>query len=313
MKSIAIALITAVILDLCCGELPASIHPVAWMGKWISWTSQRCLRIAETNHAGRFLGGMLLTLVGLAVFCIPCYFLTSLVRPLHWASEGVLLGLLLRPVFTLRGLLNAAEEIKAALSRCDLNEARRLTSWHLVSRDTSALSESQIASAVIESVSENLTDSFIAPLTAFLIGGLPLAWGYRLINTADTMIGYHTEKWEYIGKFAARFDDLLSGIPSRAAGIFLCLAAGLSGKDMKAGFRGMIHEHGRFESPNAGWTIAAIAGLLHIRLEKVGCYHTNDTGNPPDQKAIEETCHVTRIAGGLCLITLLLICLGIIL
>lgn len=307
MKLQLTALLTAILLDTLAGEPPSLIHPVVWMGKWIGFFSRRSFRVPAKSHGRRFAAGAALMIGGLALFCLPLWALSHWIMNLPWLYAGILSGLLLKPVFTLRGLIRAGAEIGSALQSGNLAEARRLTGWHLVSRDTSHLTPAQISSAAVESVAENLTDSFVSPLLFFLAGGLPFAWGYRLVNTADAMIGYHSPKWEWIGKFAARLDDLLNWIPARICGVLICLAAAFTHEEVKKGFQTMFNQHRRFESPNAGWTIAAIAGVLDVRLEKVGCYVANDQGHAPDSADISKANRTITMAAALSVILMAII------
>jgi adenosylcobinamide-phosphate synthase len=182
------------------------------------------------------------------------------------------MALLLKPVFAYRNLRRAVSEVAAALARDDLVEARRLTGWHLVSRDTSQLSEAEVAGAAIESLAENVTDSVTAPLLAFAVGGLPAAWGYRLVNTADAMWGYRSPEFEWLGKFPARLDDLLNWLPARLTGWLIVVAAWLTGADGERAGQTMLAQHHRVTSPNAGWTMSAMAGALNVTLSKRGVY-----------------------------------------
>lgn len=279
----AAALLIALLADTLIGkEPPAALHPVCWMGNWLRFASRRALGISAERRDLRFLSGVALILVGIALFAIPLFFLQ---RALHLAPpilEIVVTALLLKPMFTLSGLVRAGREIQSALNAGDLPEARRLTGYHLVSRDTSGLSSAEVVGAVIESLSENLTDSFFAPLFYFCLGGLPAAAAYRLVNTADAMIGYRDEKWEWIGKFAARLDDVLNFIPARICAITLGLAAPLSGGDGHAGFTALRRDRKRTASPNAGWTMSVTAGALGVVLRKNGCYVLNEHGREPD-------------------------------
>jgi adenosylcobinamide-phosphate synthase len=181
-------------------------------------------------------------------------------------------AVLLKSVLSLRRLLEAGREVEAALQAGDLPGARRLVSWHLVSRDTSALGAGHVASAAIESLAENLPDSYLAPLLAYAAGGLPLAWAYRFCNTADAMIGYHDARHEYVGKFAARLDDVLNWLPARLAGALLAVAAPAAGGEARRAWRTLHGQHTRTASPNAGWPMSAAAGGLQVRLEKPGHY-----------------------------------------
>jgi adenosylcobinamide-phosphate synthase len=212
-----------------------------------------------------------------------------------WA-HGIITGVLLKPMFAFRGLLKAGKEVQQALKDGDLANGRRLVAWHLVSRDTSQLSSQQVASATIESLAENLTDSLLAPLMCFALGGLPLAWFYRFANTADAMIGYRTAEFEYFGKFAARLDDVLNWLPARLAGLLVVVSAGLCRLDSKMAWKTMVTQHSRTSSPNAGWTMAAAAGALRVRLEKVDTYRLDGGEALPETEDIQRSIRLVSAA-----------------
>ena len=132
----------------------------------------------------------------------------------------------------------------------------------------------------MESVSENMTDSFSAPWLFFALFGLPGAVAYRAINTLDSMIGYRGE-YEFLGKVSARLDDLLNWIPARLTGLLLVLSSlFLPGQNAGGAWRTMWRDHSRTQSPNAGWTMSAMAGALGVELEKVGHYRLGDNTRP---------------------------------
>lgn len=289
-------LLSAVALDLTTPELPTALHPVGWMGRWIGFLSESALKIRPVRKFSRFLAGFALTLGGAILSAAFARWIDHLLAeiPVIWII--LFSALLLKPMFTLRGLTSAANEIETALTAGNLSEARRLTAWHLVSRDTSELSGSEIASCVIESLAENLTDSFFAPIFYFAIWGLPAAWVYRFINTADAMIGYRSEKWEQIGKTAARIDDILNLIPARIAALTLCFSGLLTGGNFHTGMAQLRTDRNNTESPNAGWTMAAAAGILGVRLEKKGSYVLNESGREPAAADIRSCIMLTRAA-----------------
>jgi adenosylcobinamide-phosphate synthase len=139
------------------------------------------------------------------------------------------------------------------------------------------LSPSLVAAAAIESLAENLVDSWVAPLLAYASFGLTGAYIYRAVNTADAMWGYRTERYEQLGKTAARLDDLLAFVPARLGALLLVLAGG-RGRDSLRVWR---HDACRTPSPNAGQPMAAAAGQLHVRLEKPGHYVLNAAAPAP--------------------------------
>jgi adenosylcobinamide-phosphate synthase len=217
---------------------------------------------------------------------------------------GVLVdALALKTTVSLRALAGAARQVARALERRDLGAARDAVGIHLVSRPTAALDESHIASAAIESVAENLTDSIIAPSFFFLACGLPGAFAYRAINTADAMIGYRAGLLEHFGKVAARLDDVLNFMAARMAALAIVIAAGLIGRDARGALTTMWRHHGRTASPNAGWTMAAMAGALGVSLEKPGAYHLG-AGRFPDAGDIEAAIKVMTAASAISLIVL---------
>lgn len=305
MYSSLIALFTAFILDLLLGDPPNKLHPVAAMGKIIHFYTEKW---NTGNSTSRFFCGMFLILTGGMLFSLPWMIIEIVYLKLPDWIIGIGVGIFLKPTFAFRGLLKAGKEVQQALSNNNLNEARRLVSWHLVSRNTSYLSSEQVTSATIESLAENLTDSFFAPLFYFAIGGLSLAWFYRFVNTADAMIGYHNDSYEYFGKFAARLDDILNWLPARFAGWLLVLAAALSKLDFRRAYRVMLQQHKQTSSPNAGWTMAAAAGALGVILEKGGHYRLEGGAELPEIGDIMRTRRLVAIA----LFTSLLFCGGLV-
>ena len=215
-------------------------------------------------------------------------------------SPALLLeALLLKCTFSLRGLIGAALGVARALEVGNLEEARRRVATHLVSRPTEELSLPHVASATVESVAENLTDGVVAPLFFFLLFGLPGAWVYRVVNTADAMWGYREGDLEYLGKPAARLDDLLNWVPARLAAIGIVLGALIRGRRVAVhAWQTMWSEHGRTASPNAGWTMAAMAGALGVALEKPGAYRLG-VGLLPTIGHIHRAVVVVLLASGL--------------
>jgi adenosylcobinamide-phosphate synthase len=289
MEIIAI-LALAVIVDLALGDPPNAVHPVAWMGKVIAFLEKGGLKL---KPAGQFVYGIAMTLFVTAIFTVPTWFIIHYAWRFNVVVGIILAALLFKSTFTITGLRRAALKIKKLLESEKLGETR-FELRALVSRDTSELPGPLLASAAVESVAEGTCDSVVAPMFYFLFLGVPGAIGYRAINTLDAMIGYHG-KYEYLGKFAARLDDILNYIPARLAALVLVLAATFqkSGWDSWQTAR---EEHRRTESPNAGWPIAAMAGALGARLEKVGHYVFYESGAAPTTVTIESAVKIFTLA-----------------
>ena len=165
----------------------------------------------------------------------------------------------------------------------------------LVGRDTSKLDKSLMVSATVESVAENSCDSFFAPLFYFLFFGVPGAIAYRVINTLDAMIGHHGE-FEYLGKFAARLDTVANFIPARITALIIVLAAWICKRNASGAWRIMLRDRRKTESPNAGWTMSAIAGALGVQLEKVGYYKLGDNHNSLSLSTIDASLQIVMTA-----------------
>jgi adenosylcobinamide-phosphate synthase len=308
----AIVISLAVALDLALGDPPNRFHPVVVMGNWLS--SGR--RLAPQSH--RFWFGAGWIVLGITVFALPFWRVenTSRKQPrgvskartkfYRSARQLVLHAVLLKPMFAYRNLRRSVASVATALAAEDLNEARRLANWHLVSRDTSQLTSQEVAGAAIESLAENITDSLSAPLLAYAIGGLPAAWAYRFVNTADSMWGYQSTEFAQLGKFPARLDDMLNWLPARLTAWLLVVAAVLAGEDGRRAARVMVAQHGRTRSPNAGWTMSAMAGALGVTLTKRGAYRLTGGVSKPEATTVKRALRVADICAASSIVVLVL-------
>jgi len=264
-------LVLALGLDALCGEPPAWLHPVVWMGRGLAWLEARAPR-GELARGAYGLGVAL----GLPLIWGGLGWVVETVLP--WPLQA----LVLKPAFAGRALLDAGREVEDALAADRLADARRdLRS--LVSRPTAELDGPLIAAAAIESLAENLVDSWMAPLAAYSLAGMAGAYAYRAANTADAMWGYHTPRYEQLGKSAAHLDDVLSWVPARLTASVLW---GLSGSHRQAALATWWRDAGRTASPNAGQVMACVAGALGVRLEKPGHYVLNASAPLPGPQVI---------------------------
>lgn len=274
----------AIGMDLVVGEPPNRFHPVVWMGQLIA-TLQRWA--PRQGRMRAFVYGGVLMLISGVVVAFLAVLLQQLLDKLPWLFRGLLEGAILKTCFSWRGLAAAARQVQHALAQQDLPQARHLVGWHLVSRDTTALSTPEIAAATIESVAENASDSLVAPLFYYAIGGLPGALLYRLINTADAMLGYRDHEREWLGKIPARLDDLVNVIPARLTACLIVIAAWLWRHDVNTSWRIWRRDASQTASPNAGHPMSAMAGALGVELVKIGHYRLGDGLKPPVQADID--------------------------
>jgi adenosylcobinamide-phosphate synthase len=264
-----LALPLALLLDQVFGDPTNRFHPTAWMGSLIRWL----MRFRPRGQwLVEFMFGFFILLMGISLTAGAGLIIMFLASRLPIWMGIFLQAFALKLTLSLRGLDHAAREVQSALEAKNLPEARRLLSWHLVSRDTSQLNESQVTAAAIESVAENASDGIIAPLFYFVIGGLPAAFAYRFINTADSLLGYRDAEREWLGKFPARLDDVLNFIPARLTGLFIALSAPFCGASLVQACSIMWRDSRTTASPNAGVPMSAMAGALGVELEKVNHY-----------------------------------------
>ncbi len=288
--SALIVLAAALVADWALGEYPSALHPVVWIGKAIS----AAMRLAPRQGRWRqLLFGAMLTL-GICALSAGLTFLM-----LRWAAGfpivQILVGVFfLKASFALWELKRAADRVVRPLQRGDLSQAREALR-SLCSRDPSCLDEPALLAAVIESLAENLCDSFIAPLCYWTVFSIPGAMGYRAINTLDAMIGYRG-RFEYVGKTAAHLDDVANWLPARLTAGLLLLAGCLTGKNIAAGWRILRRDGAKTPSPNGGRPMSAMAGLLGVELEKKGVYILGDPREPLTPQKVRQAWLLVCIA-----------------
>lgn len=296
------AVAVAVAVDLLLGDPRNALHPVAWMGRGIG-LGRRVL--CRGGRVRLVLAGAVVTLAVASLAGATGAAVTLLAARLGAATplvEGAALSLLL----SLRGLVTAAQAVAQPLGAGDLDAARVAVAFHLVSRPTAALAPDEVASAAVESIAENLTDALVAPVCFYLVFGLAGAAAYRAVNTADAMIGYREGALEWFGKVAARLDDALNFVPARLAALGVVAAAVAAGEDPRGAVRILRRDGARTASPNAGRTMAAMAGALGLTLAKRDAYRLGE-GRPATADDVARAVRVIVWAAGLTLGALLLL------
>ena len=281
-----LALALALAFDLLFGEPPVRIHPTVLIGRTISAAERHAPAVDAAPGAQVAYGAVMAATIP-AAWGALAWAVSAGLRELHPLLYLAAAAVLLKPTFSVRMLAREAGRIGELLAAGDLAAARRRMPA-LVSRETGGMTASQAAAGAIESVAENSTDSVVGPLLAFALFGLPGAVVYRAVNTLDSMIGYRG-RYEYLGKAAARLDDLVNLIPARLTAMLLwCAAALLPALRAARSWRIMWAHRRRTASPNAGWTIAAMAGALGVSLEKPGYYRIGDPAPQPDSRHIRQ-------------------------
>lgn len=259
----AAAVAIALLVDAWLGE-PEPIyrrlpHPVVLLGRLIGALERRLERPAAAPAAQRAAGGALaVAVIGLAVAVGAALHALLLLLPLGWLVEGLLMSTLLAQ----RSLVDHVRAVAVGL-RQGL-EAARTAVARIVGRDPERLDEPAVARAALESLAENLSDGVVAPLLWGVLLGLPGMLGYKALNTLDSMVGHRTPRHLHLGWASARLDDLANLLPARLTAALLVVAAPPARR--RAAALACRRDAPGHRSPNAGWTEAALAGALGLRL-----------------------------------------------
>jgi len=281
----ALVIVGAVVLDALTGEPGDRFHAVSWLGRLIGALERRrpTGRPEREIGYGAGMAGLVVTAASLAGFGVQ----RSLAR-LPGRLRLPLTVLALQPAFAVRGLVDAGRTVRRALD-ADTDEARAEL-IALVSRDRE-LDEPHIVSAAVESLAENITDSVTSPLLAYALGGLRVTNNKRAVNTLDAMVGYRGE-YEYVGKASALLDDAANYVPARVTGLLICAVAAGEGRGATA-LRWLRRGRTASSSPNKMWSIAPMAGLLGVQLEKPGAYRIGPAEKPLTPDVIDRAVAVT--------------------
>jgi len=263
----------ALLLDFLVGDPKTKYHPTAWMGKLIA----SLVPFTKSNSARKeLLGGILLVSVIVIVVSTLLVVLDVGISLLTIDIVSLIVSIaigsiLLKTTIAIKGMQKHALAVVNAVEEGDLDSARNHLSM-IVKRDTKNLDKNHILSGVLESVSENTVDGVTGPLFYYAIFGLPGAFAYRAINTIDSMVGYKTTLFKNVGWFGAKCDTILNYAPSRLTGLVMILGALILGYNWKESLYIMRRDSRKLESLNAGFPMAALAGALGTRLEKMNYY-----------------------------------------
>ena len=296
-------LLLAVALDLLLGDPPSRFHPVAWIGQLIALGRRWAAHVP--GEALVLFGAFLIVVVTITA-AMGALAAQAAAGWLPWPLGLLARAWLLKCSFSLRDLMRAVWKVRDGLEAGDLAGARAAASRDLVSRSVDGLDEGATASAAVESLAENLTDSWVAPLCFYLVGGAPGAWAYRAVNTADAMIGYREGMLERLGGASARLDDLLNLVPARLAALAVVAGARIAGESGSRAWAVWRRDGASTSSPNAGQTMAGMAGALGVTLEKRGHYRLGD-GPSPDVSAVDRAVRVFAAAAAVALVGALVV------
>jgi adenosylcobinamide-phosphate synthase len=273
-------LVLALVIDLVFGD-PApwkpmrsyqKLHPTIWMGK-LATTLKPYFK--NPNPRIEKLNGAVLALIVITAFTVPVYFGLELIYIfLGFVFYIIIAAIILKTTICIKLETDGAKAVAKALEAGNLEEAKKY--HHFSRRDPTNLTSPQVASAVIESMVENLTDFKHSPIIYYSLFGVSGAVAFRAINTLDGIVGFKDKEHINIGWFSANLDTVVNYIPARLTTALIIVAAAIIGEDYRNAWKIAIRDRKKIPSRNHGWQMAAISGALHVQLEKPGHYVVGD-------------------------------------
>ena len=259
-------------VDLILGDPHSIPHPVVLIGKLITVTEKAVRKLFPKTVLGENMAGAVLWLLVAGIStAVPAGILWLCYRVSPW------LGLILESVMcwqilATKALKDESGKVYDALETGDLEKSRQAVSM-IVGRDTAALDDAAVTRAAVETVAENTSDGVVAPMVYLAIGGAPLGFFYKAVNTMDSMLGYVEMPYKNIGLVPAKMDDVLNFLPARLSALLMLLAGCLLKLDVKNGWKIFKRDRYNHASPNSAQTESVCAGLLGLRLAGDAWYH----------------------------------------
>ena len=302
----ACILAAAFLLDCLLGDPRWLPHPICLIGKLIAGTEKGMRRLIKNQ----FFGGLLLVIVVITVSTAVPWAILILVGMINPWLETVLQVWFCYQILAMKSLRTESMRVYTPLKAGDLPLARKYLSW-IVGRETDPLDEEGVAKAAVETVAENTSDGVVAPLIFMAIGGAPLGFLYKAINTMDSMIGYKNDKYIRFGRAAARLDDAANFIPARLSALLMILAAYILRFDGGNARRIYWRDRRNHKSPNSAQTESVCAGALHIQLAGPAVYFGKlvekpTIGDRDRSTTAEDICLANRLMIGTTVLAVLL-------
>lgn len=272
MNQIALSILIGFLIDCLLGDPHGLPHPVVLIGKLISFLEKFFRRLLPKTIAGeRAAGGLIWIFTAGISFLVPwgILHLCGLVSPwLTLAVQSIMCWQIIAP----RSLRDESMKVYTALKTGTIADARRAVSM-IVGRDTEQLDAPAVARAAVETVAENASDGVIAPLLFLALGGAPMGFFYKAVNTMDSMLGYVEPPYKNVGCIPAKLDDVFNFIPARLSALLMLCAGALCGMNVKNGWKIFRRDRYNHASPNSAQTESVCAGLLGLRLAGDASYH----------------------------------------
>lgn len=309
MKWSLYALMIGFLMDLIIGDPHGFPHPVVLIGKLISFLERTLRRLFPKSVVGeRVAGGVLWVIVVALSTAIPWTILYFCFRISPWCylfAESVMCW----QILAVKSLGSETKKVYDALETGDIVKARFAVSM-IVGRDTENLDDAAVTRAAIETVAENTSDGIIAPLFYLALGGAPLGFFYKAVNTMDSMLGYVEMPYKNIGMIPAKMDDVMNFLPARLSALLMLLAGWLMKLNVRNGWRIFCRDRYHHASPNSAQTESVCAGLLGVRLAGDAWYHgvlhrkpyIGDSLRPVEHRGILLVCRLMLVTSFLAMI-----------
>ena len=259
------AIVAGFILDLLFGDPHWLPHPICLIGNLIGFLEKNLRRLLAPGKTALLLGGALMVVIVLTLSYAVPYAVLMLAEQVSPWLKFALETIMFYQIFATKCLRDESMKVYTALHNNDLADARVKLSW-IVGRDTKELTAEEVTKGAVETVAENTADGIIAPMLYMFIGGAPLAFLYKGINTMDSMVGYKNDKFLYFGRCAAKLDDLANLIPARITGLVMILASYFLNLNAKGAWKIFWRDRYNHLSPNSAMTESVTAGALNIQL-----------------------------------------------
>ena len=266
------ALIIGFGIDLIVGDPHGFPHPVVLIGKLIDVLERGLRKVFPKTASGeKIVGALIWVLVVLTSSLVPVLILWLCHGISPWLRLGIE-SIMCWQILATKSLRDESMKVYHALESGDIDKSRYAVSM-IVGRDTAALDDAGVTRAAVETVAENTSDGVVAPLIFLAIGGAPLGFFYKAVNTMDSMLGYVEPPYKNIGLVPAKMDDAVNFIPARISALLMLVAGGILRLDVKNGWKIFCRDRFNHASPNSAQTESVCAGLLGLRLAGDAWYH----------------------------------------
>ena len=314
MKWSLFALLIGFVIDLIVGDPHCIPHPVVLIGKLISGTEKLVRKIfPKTVRGENWAGGVLWVIVVTVSTAVPAAILFACNLASPWLRMAVE-SLMCWQILATKSLRDESMKVYNTLETGDLEASRKAVSM-IVGRDTRELSDAAVTRAAVETVAENTSDGIVAPLLCLALGGAPLGFFYKAVNTMDSMLGYVEMPYKNIGLVPARMDDVMNFIPARFSAFMMLFAGWILRMDVKNGWKIFKRDRFNHASPNSAQTESVCAGLLGLQLAGDAVYngvlhkkkYIGDPVREIEHRDIPRSCRLLYVTAGITLLLLALV------